>query len=206
MATITKNITQSTDDALTYNFITWITEQVTSTTLLWELQNWWDEYWIIGRFQNITIPQWATITNAILRFTSATTKTITYKESQFWTDLNCTWYTIWVIETDNIWTFSNLWSIWAVWTVVNRTTSNSVVSNTEYTTTNISSLIQAVINRWGRSSWNSLALTVIPKPYNEYSNTWLEVYSYDWDPSKVMELEITYDAPENNNWNFFAFF
>jgi hypothetical protein len=205
MATINRSIAQSTDDALTYNFIGWITEQVTNSTLIWEL-SWWDEYWIIGRFQNISIPQSATITNATLKFTSATTKTITYKTTPISWDFNCTWFTIWVIETDNIWTFSEFWSIWWVWTTVDRSTSNSVVAFTEYTTVDISSLIQVVVDRWGWSSWNSLALAIIPTPYDEYSNTWLEIISYDWDPTKVMELEITYDWWEVNQWTFLPFF
>lgn len=192
MVTITRDITQWTDDAEIYDFFD-LTYNVADPTLTADVYL-WDADLIVGRFQNVNIPQWTTITNATLSFTSSTTKSIQYQDNPV-LPINCTGFEIWYIDDDNISTFSDWWSINARSTPYIRTTSNSVVTDTEYTTPDISSLIQDIVDRVWRVSWNALALRISPYPRWGYSNTWLNVYAYDWDPTKVMSLEITYLLP-----------
>lgn len=191
MVTITRDITQWTDDAELYDS-PWgyVTVEVSSSTVT-GFVDWWDVKWAIGRFSNITIPQWTVITSASFSFTSASTKSITYKDSPFDSDNNCTWFEIWYVDANDVSTFSESGSISWISTLSVWTTSNSVVNNTEYTA-DVTALVQDIIDRAWWSSWNALALLIWPYYRGDYSNTWLDVYAYDWDPSKVMSLEIDY--------------
>ena len=196
MTTITRSIATGSDDAyLSDIFIPSRTYSVTSSTISNNYSS-GDVSYIIGRFTNITIPQWTTITNAVLKFTASSTKNVTYKASPFWSDIDANTFGLRAIETDNVSTFSDWGEPWDYSSqVVRDRWTNSFVNNTEYTTTDISSLIQTVVDRVWWVSWNAIAILFSNPEGFEYSWNWLEIYSYDWDPAKAMEIEITYDDP-----------
>lgn len=211
MTTIIRAIAVWTDDWVAVNFGGWIkTYNLADNDIISSLSA-WDQYYIVWRFANITIPQWTIITNATLKFTASDTRTIIYNEVPFGTNFDANGFFIYWADLDDVSTFTNDWALWisSFSFKVTWNTSNNVTNNTEYTTPDIKTIIQWIVDRWWWDSWNALVIALCQDPDSEYYSNWVSIYSYVWDPSKVMELEITYDdppAPDVKKWNLLLMF
>ena len=182
MATITRTISQGSDDAKLFsnpggNTLTIGENSVISATGLT------DETCGLLRFNNITIPAGSTINSAYLKVTSYNSHTY---------DMDYKGIRIKGINNSNVATFSNGSTSYPsfVTSTVLWATGKTITANTEYTSNDIKTIIQDIINISGWSSGNSLCISIIPE--GEYYGYTFDIYSYEGDTSKVAELEITY--------------
>lgn len=129
------------------------------------------------RFQNIAVPQGATISNAYIEFQSDDDRTGSYSTLIEGVDVN------------NVSTFTSSQNP----NSLNRTSADVTWSGSDdwdtddtKTTPSLTNIVQEIVNRGGWSSGNSMAFVL-----NEGSGK-RTAYTYDSDPNKVPKLVIEY--------------
>lgn len=139
------------------------------------------------RFSNVTIPAGSVINSATIQFTTPS----------FGDGNNGLKSKVYGIAEDNTATFSS--------DPTGRTQTssniewdqNSVVGNSTYTSPDISSVVQEVINRAGWASGNALGFLIVDGG-SANNNTHL-VDDYHWDTTKAALLTVTYTIPSGAN-------
>ncbi len=145
---------------------------------------------LIGlRFQNVTIPQGATISSAIIRFVADDTDTgISGTALIYCEDIdNATTFT----STDDDITDRTLTTASDTWTNI-----ESWVSGNSYDTDDISSSVQEVINRGSWASGNALNVIITFSVAGEDR----DAEAYDSDPGNAAELIIEYSTGGTATW------
>lgn len=131
------------------------------------------------RFENVAIPQGATVTSAYIELTSEATKTGSYS------------VTIDGIDVNNVSTFTNGQNLGAL----NRTTAQQTWSGTDqwtldatFESPSLVLLVQEVVNRGGWSSGNSMGFVINTGTGDR------DAYTFDNNPAKAPKLYITYEG------------
>ena len=133
------------------------------------------------RFNNITIPQNATITSAYLRLYSAQNQWLTIQ------------LTIAAEATANSgpFDFSNLPSTKTLTSsVINYTSNTNWSENTWYTLDDVKTVIQEVVSRGDWNSGNSLSLIIKGNGSASWGRKFIQ--SFDTSPANAPQLVITY--------------
>ena len=149
------------------------------------------------RFQNVTIPQGATVVTAYLTFTCGGSDSSTVVNSVIIGE-----------DTDNAAAFSDLANYQSRrGTIVGGANDNNITSasvnwnsipawtlDTEYSSPEIKTIIQEIVNRSGWASGNALVLFWDDHAGNstQSSNTRRRAYSYDGSTTKAPKLHIEY--------------
>jgi len=145
--------------------------------------------WIGMRFQNVTIPDTATITSAVLRLTAEDNDSGTSGTGKLYFELELDPGTF--TNTDNDISDRNLTTAFTEWT-----NEASWVNNAEYDTPDISTALQEVINQAGWASGNAVCaifeLTVVGSDR--------DAYAHDNSSSKAPQLIVTYTVPVAGTW------
>lgn len=140
------------------------------------------------RFQNVTIPQGSTINSAVVRFVVDAVRTSTFTVD------------IWGDDSDNPSGFPNDAGT-PSHNISNRTSTTATVSwnvggsgaaiNTVVDTTDISTIVQEIVNRVGWSSGNAMVIIF----GNPSGTTPREFESYDGEAGDAARLVIDYTEP-----------
>lgn len=136
------------------------------------------------RFQSVDIPQGATITAAAL--------TLTCNDADSWTVLT----TVKGIDEDNTadWSASRPSQRTKTTATVDWDFPSSLTLDTEYTSPDLSTIIEEIVGRSGWQANNALALVVEDRA--SASNEHYQLYDYDEDSTKTAQLDVTYSVSQ----------
>jgi hypothetical protein len=133
------------------------------------------------RFPNFTVPNGATINSAYLKLTSGNTVTSTQNQVIRANDVdNAAQPTTWADINGRVGTTAGV-----AWTIVNP------VIDTLYTSPDIKSVIQEIVNRAGWVSGNALMLLIKDEAQTSTNDWW--PYAYDHATAAPPELVVDYD-------------
>nr|MDA3867229.1 hypothetical protein [Salinivirgaceae bacterium] len=186
---VTSTITSTTDDAYDFNNGTWNYDDAAPEIYIGfdNLDGDWESNTAGFRFTNIETPKDAIINNAFMAFSCH------YPENPGFGISNSIDVDIYIEDTDDAATFAN--------TATERPSGRSVTSKIDWTFSDVwydysyyqspdlTSLIQATVNRAGWSSGNAIALIM-----EDGSNfTYRKIRTIDSDPSHAAKLYVEYE-------------
>lgn len=190
---VTEQVGVSSDD-IEYRWN--ISEYYFSLTQTWTGAGFWnsDQKKFSGafRFQTVAVPQGATITSAYLKITAGETNAVTTVNSKIRAE-----------DVDDATTFStkadfeSRFPSQVTTATVNWEIISTWVYNTEYTSPDIKTVIQEVVDRSNWASNNNMVVF-----WDDYDNRSFQVanaarrgYSYDGNSAKAAKLSISYTMP-----------
>jgi len=140
------------------------------------------------RFNNITIPQGSTINSAVISFKARYDQTNTTVDIDYWGD-----------DVDDASTFST-YTDYDNRTKTTATTSQTFgawTANSTYSSTELKTIVQEIVNRGSWSSGNSIAILTSRK------TTWYvqQPYSYDYSSANAPYIVITHTPPAGGGGN-----
>ena len=144
------------------------------------------------RFQNVTIPPGSTINTATITFTSTTTET-----NSALTDII---YGNDVDDAANFTTDADIVNRAVTTASASYSVPTSLTTDSTYTSSDISTIIQEIIDRAGWASGN--AICIINKPNAATVGDDVNYYTYSASTTKAVLLDIDYSPPATfKTWN-----
>lgn len=145
-------------------------------------------WWVGSCFGNVTVPKGAFINSAFLTYTSSDNRSTTNVNTKIYgvaADNATPATTFNEADAEPSTTASTTWNAISAWT-----------TDTEYSSPDIKSVIQEIVNRAGFASGNKICLL----HYNNVSDVAVRApYSHESSPSKATKLQITYSTPIKAN-------